>query len=559
MRINLQSEKDVYYEYDSSKLPIREDAWGRTFLGDCYAKKDSRLIKRVAICEISNSTSIRYAFQIWKLLKEKNVDLRQISIISIVDYIKSSSYLAYLIEDYYAGVSLYDLMHGKVDETEGQAYEFAVEMQKYYECNRKGFAIMVSKEILKVIKFMQSNEIGIKYIEPPENIFFTKEGEIRIRMINSINCKFPGAIRPEWVWQIFPIEYETPESIFGKSPDEKSIVYSVGIIMFTILTGHLPYKGGRSLEEYHRLHSHYYSPFEDGFNNNFLLRLLIRFPEKLLLDEINDLQLRAILKKATKTNPNKRYQSITDFIKSLEPREETSLFWYKKAGMAIKKVFRFSKHRQASLLLSIFVAMLFSSESYAQTYMRIHLKGDSHNDIPIEQIDSITFVDGSEEPMEKASLMGSWVWGDTEAGYYELLTFNDDKTYTGYDNYFTYGFDTMTYGWYKQMGSMLTLQSNGYGYKRRNNWFVMGLTGNALDVMTKMGRFVYYRLQPEVIRLKVGGSPLAFSNGDSFVFADGVVARITEEGLQGVSMGTTYVQLYIAESNCIIAYKVVVE
>ena len=196
---------------------------------------------------------------------------------------------------------------------------------------------------------------------------------------------------------------------------------------------------------------------------------------------------------------------------------------------------------------------------HAQTHMRIHHKGGEHSDVPIEQIDSITFVDGSDLPVNEESLMGSWLWGDTEAGYYELLTFNEDRIYTGYDNYFTYGFDTMTYGWYMQMGSMLTLQSNGYGYNRHYNWFVMGLTGNALDVMTKMGRFVYYRLQPEVIRLKVGGSPLAFSNGDSFVFADGVVARITEEGLQGVSMGTTYVQLYIAESNCIIAYKVVVE
>ena len=196
---------------------------------------------------------------------------------------------------------------------------------------------------------------------------------------------------------------------------------------------------------------------------------------------------------------------------------------------------------------------------HAQTHMRIHHKGGEHSDVPIEQIDSITFVDGSDLPVNEESLMGSWLWGDTEAGYYELLTFNEDRIYTGYDNYFTYGFDTMTYGWYKQMGNMLTLQSNGYGYNRHYNWFVMGLTGNALDVMTKMGRFVYYRLQPEVIRLKLGGSPLAFSNGDSFVFADGVVARITEEGLQGVSMGTTYVQLYIAESNCIIAYKVVVE
>ena len=115
----------------------------------------------------------------------------------------------------------------------------------------------------------------------------------------------------------------------------------------------------------------------------------------------------------------------------------------------------------------------------------------------------------------EGSLVESWLWRDSDAGYYELLTFNEDKTYTGYDNYFTYGFDTMTYGWYAQVGAMLTLQSNGYGYNRRYNWFVMALTGNALDVMTKMGRFTYYRLQPEVIHLQAGGEPLGCEGGVS--------------------------------------------
>ena len=44
----------------------------------------------------------------------------------------------------------------------------------------------------------------------------------------------------------------------------------------------------------------------------------------------------------------------------------------------------------------------------------------------------------------------------------------------------------MTNGWYAQVGTMPTLQSNGLGYNRRYNWFVMGLTENALDVMTRV-------------------------------------------------------------------------
>ena len=176
----------------------------------------------------------------------------------------------------------------------------------------------------------------------------------------------------------------------------------------------------------------------------------------------------------------------------------------------------------------------------------------------IEQIDSITFVDGSDVSPVEGSLTGSWLWGDADAGYYELLTFNEDKTYTGYDNYFTYGFDTTTYGWYAQIGAMLTLQSNGFGYNRRYNWFVIGLTENALDVMTKMGRFTYYRLQPEVIHLQVGGESLECDNDDNFVFADGVVVRIINGKLQGVSEGKTYILKYNAEKMLILSYKVIV-
>lgn len=66
-------------------------------------------------------------------------------------------------------------------------------------------------------------------------------------------------------------------------------------------------------------------------------------------------------------------------------------------------------------------------------------------------------------------------------------------------------------------------------------------------------------LQPEVLHLQVGGEPLACENGDSFVFADGIVARIAGGGLQGIAKGTTYIQKHILETNCIVAYKVIVE
>ncbi len=199
---------------------------------------------------------------------------------------------------------------------------------------------------------------------------------------------------------------------------------------------------------------------------------------------------------------------------------------------------------------------------YAQDYMRIHHKSGTHTDIAVTTIDSITFVDKTDADVDDEqevgeAIIGSWIWGNQEAGYYELLTFKKDHTYTGYDNYFTYGFDTQTYGWYSYYGAMITLQSNGFGYKRKYNWFVTALTENALEVMTKMGSFTYYKLQEDVIHLHVGESK-TLKDGESIIFFDDVIVKVVENNLLGVVSGVTYI-LKMESSGIILAYRVKVE
>ena len=213
-------------------------------------------------------------------------------------------------------------------------------------------------------------------------------------------------------------------------------------------------------------------------------------------------------------------------------------------------------NRKAVLLMLIFLVI---QQVLAQNIMRIHGR-DGVYDVRTENVDSITFVDADTLTVVEAELVGDWFWGDTEAGYYELLTFNADKTktYTGYDNYFTYGFDTTTYGFYSQYGAMLTLWSNGFGYNRRFNWYITGLTQNALEVMTKMGPFTYYRILPEIIHVHMG-SYVECGVGEELLFADGVKVSIEGNKLHGISEGATYVIKYNALLNITYAYKVVVE
>ena len=210
------------------------------------------------------------------------------------------------------------------------------------------------------------------------------------------------------------------------------------------------------------------------------------------------------------------------------------------------------------LLMTLSIVVFLNFKLMAQNTMRINFKDGCVYEIPIERIDSITFVERNVE-QEEVSLIGEWLWGSKEKGYYEMLTFNEDKTYTGYDYYLEYGFDTWTCGTYMANGNILNLWSNGYGYRRAYRWFLTGLTENALEVMSQMGSFIYYRIQPEVYSLKIGEESYVCKDGDYFIFGDGVKVLDDEVKLKGICEGTTYTLKYNAESGLIMAYKVIVE
>lgn len=145
-------------------------------------------------------------------------------------------------------------------------------------------------------------------------------------------------------------------------------------------------------------------------------------------------------------------------------------------------------------LLLIFLLLGITTMS-AQNTMRVSLKDGTPVDIPIEQIDSVTFVTVEREQPREVTLVGTWYWESRERGYSETLTFNADGSFTCIDHYFGYDFDSTTYGTYMFFGSILNLRSNGYGYSLFHQWMVTELTETKLSVMTKMGRFTYDKVK----------------------------------------------------------------
>ena len=60
------------------------------------------------------------------------------------------------------------------------------------------------------------------------------------------------------------------------------------------------------------------------------------------------------------------------------------------------------------------------------------------------------------------------------------------------------------------------------------------LTENALEVMTQMGSFSYYRIQPEVYSLKIGEESYICEGGGHYVFTDEVKVMDIGSKLKGI-------------------------
>lgn len=525
--IRLNSEKDVYYEYTPNTIPLYEDAFGKYYRGK---RNNLSVIQNVLICEFYTKHQCP-EYLLGHLNVASHICFSHPNIIPPVDFVavhddSNQDYQLYFIVEEFHGATLSDFLKGNTcDSNENESLR---DLYSLYLRDRTNFAHKVITDILQGLDFLHRLGVCVRYIDP-RYIIIADDGRAKIIYNSFLYEIFLHRSNP-LMYYVLPLKYCSPEIILqGNFYDNKSDIYSVGILFFYILTGHTPYQGLPYDIMYQHLHT------------------------KMPLYEIEDKQFRRIIKKATEKNPAKRFQSASEFLKVLEDDTNVYIPWYKKLFCFFHKGIR--KHY---ILLSILLAFTFSPNSNAQNTMCINYKDGSVYEAPIESIDSITFIEKNVEQHE-AILVGEWFWGNKDKGYFEVLTFNEDWTYTGYDYYLEYGFDTWTYGMYMANGIMLNLWSNGYGYRRTYRWFVSALTENALEVMTQMGGFTYYRVQPEIYSLKVGEESYECLEGDYYVFTDEVKVSANDGKLKGISEGTSYILKYNTKSGLIMAYKVIVE
>jgi eukaryotic-like serine/threonine-protein kinase len=102
------------------------------------------------------------------------------------------------------------------------------------------------------------------------------------------------------------MQYMPPEQVLADPVDARADVYSLGIVMFRLLTGHLPFEGRTGLD----MLGH---------------QLLSALPPPTWLNDTVDPQLESIIVRATRKHPRNRYQTMTAFLQDLESLDGLAL------------------------------------------------------------------------------------------------------------------------------------------------------------------------------------------------------------------------------------------
>jgi len=149
----------------------------------------------------------------------------------------------------------------------------------------------------------EAHKLGIVHRDlKPSNIMIDKEGDVRIMDFGIARSLEAKGITGAGVMIGTP-EYMSPEQVEGKETDHRSDIYSLGVILYEMVTGRVPFEGD--------------TPFTIGVKHKSEIPQSPKEINSQIPDDLNDVILKCLEK-----DKEKRYQSAEEVRSELENLEK---------------------------------------------------------------------------------------------------------------------------------------------------------------------------------------------------------------------------------------------
>lgn len=293
---NENEETNVYYEFDTSQKPLGEGGMGRVYQGKQIEEVGNGLRKEreVAIkCLLEDLPE----HAIKRSRREASIRLKNDNLVEMIDFVEThEGYTTHyhVVSELLKGLNLDELLEGRTTNHDGKPNPTAERLLHNYKENRKSFVGEVFRNILSGI--MALHDAGYIHRDiDPSNIMVTSNEKIKLidfgiaKKVDELSTTEKSLTSPgQFIGKPY---YAAPELLLGdlKQQSYTTDVYALGIVLFQLMTGHLPFEG----------------TFQEVYEK--------QMREKLPLSEVKDKTIRKIIEKATEKEQKKRYQSAAEF------------------------------------------------------------------------------------------------------------------------------------------------------------------------------------------------------------------------------------------------------
>jgi serine/threonine-protein kinase len=245
-------------------------------MSDVYKAKDQKLNRLVAVKVLKQEFSENRNFvSKFRVEAQAAAGLMHPNIVNVYD-VGEEDGIHYIVMELVEGITLKKYIEKKVKLTTKEAISIAI-------------------QVAMGIEAAHNNHIIHRDIKP-QNIIISKEGKVKVTDFGIAKAASSNTITSNVMGSV---HYTSPEQARGGFSDEKSDIYSMGITMFEMLTGRVPFNGDTTVTIAIK---HIQDPMPS-------IREFV--PEV-------PVSVENIVMKCTQKSPDRRYQNMGEVIKDLK-------------------------------------------------------------------------------------------------------------------------------------------------------------------------------------------------------------------------------------------------